>query len=273
MRHGQCRHPSSRGDILALWVYHQALQANASLLAGHKPILAFSLPLPIKAFIDIGSSNKNSFLNLINSCFSRPETESQRFEGLFLSLKKIVHRVWGWYSLWPVRKEKTALGIWFIQVQGNSNYGNHLQSIPFKCRKLKGIRDSWGVWGLFSDLNPSVSTLLTKFSKWIYIISTSIVHEHMSPLLTCSWMRVFSYRLRVQTLKTAKPACDQICVNIKPLPSYIHCGKVKMSYPWVSLDFLGQSWTGMPQRVQGHFGLQTLHSSADRKESSQVSQQ
>lgn len=88
MRHGQCRHPSSRGDILALWVYHQALQANASLLAGHKPILAFSLPLPIKAFIDIGSSNKNSFLNLINSCFSRPETESQRFEGLFLSLKK-----------------------------------------------------------------------------------------------------------------------------------------------------------------------------------------
>lgn len=114
-------------------------------LIGHRscPLTNLSfLPLPIKSFIDIGSSNSDSFVNSLNSCFSKPGIENNHFEDLLVDLK-IIYGIWGKYYLWPPRKAAT-LDCWFISVQGNAKHEKDFQSILFNHRKLKDIWDSWG---------------------------------------------------------------------------------------------------------------------------------
>lgn len=64
---------------------------------------------------------------------------------------------------------------------------------------------------------------------------------------------MFSYRLTVHTLKTEKTVCEQDSVNLKPLPSYIHCRKVKiiLGFHWIFWVCPG---LGCPKGFRGTLG-------------------
>lgn len=162
----------------------------------------------------------------------------------------IFHGVWGRYSLWPVRKQKAALDVWFIQVK-------EIQSMEIICNLSPSNRGNWRALETAEGFRDYSVIWIHQYPHSYQIQQVEIHHCNCN----WSWAHTSSPNLLLNedVFLQAQSACtqncpssvwEQVCINLNTSPSYIHCRKVKMSYPQVS----GQPWAGMPQRFRAILG-------------------